>query len=581
MAEENKEGVRKPVFTRNTGAQEDKQYDYSTQPLGVPSVSPIAQSGALCPGTVHPPGKPSVGPTTAKSTIPPTPQARSPIPPTPQAKPVAPPAAVVAPKPVSPPTPVLPPVPVQEIDTEFEPEEVLPIIQPVKSPDLVADENKIVAETKAELRQTAREIAREKYQPLDTQPIDTLEKALRDIKIKGVRWGVIGAGQGGGRLAEQFFKFGYPACVINTAKQDLTFIDVPAENKLVMDYSLGGAGKDLTIGDAAIVEYQEEVLELMRKTFTPNDVETIIVCIGGGGGTGSGCAPNLVKLVHSFGMPVVVLYTLPMSAEGALTKSNAIRALQKIATLSQSDMVNALVIVDNAKIEQIYPQITAGKFWKVANFDIVNALNMFNTLCRCDTNYDSLDPMDFARIMSAGNCTVYGHIEVPVTMKDGQMQMFESELANMVVANLQSGLLAEGFNLEETVAAGIVVTGRADILDQIPAVNLHFMYSELNRLLGDARVYHGLYRDESPKDCLNIYTIFSGLGLPYKRVDSLLRDAEAAETAIEKKTADKSKMSLTSETSAPGEGDQYDQMRQRNTAFGRLANKRGQRRRRG
>lgn len=534
------EEKRKPVFKRVTDSDNTEEYNYAEHPLGKPGVEPANKAQGF--------QSPSVSPQESNKKVEQHREASSERQSQKEAKEV------------------------KQSEKRSEPE-----IQ--ESGEMTEEQKKALAEAKEELRNTAREVARDKY--VGSIPIDTLEKALMNPSLKGVKWGVIGSGQGGSRLAEQFHKFGYPACAINTAKQDLTFIDIPEENKLFMDFSLGGAGKDLAIGDAAIVEFQEDVLDLMRRVFDEQEVETIIVCAGGGGGTGSGSIPNLIKLVSRFGLPVIVLYTLPMTNEGALTKSNSIRALQKIANLSQQDIINALVIVDNAKIEQIYPHVAAGKFWQVANFDIVNTLNLFNTLCRCDTSYDSLDPMDFARIFSTGNCTIYGHIEVPVQIKDGQVEMFESELANTVLTNLHSGLLAEGFNLKETVAAGVIVTGRADILDQIPAVNIHFMQNELNRTLGDARVYHGLYKDENPNNSLSVYTIFSGLGLPYERVDGLLKEAEAAETVIEKKSADKSKMTLKTESTPIERDSTYDQMRQRNTAFGRLANKRGQRRRRG
>ena len=388
----------------------------------------------------------------------------------------------------------------------------------------------VLHETKEELREVAKEVAAKRYQKAET--VDTLEAALMNPSIKGVKWGIIGAGQAGSRLAEQFFKFNYPACIINTAKQDMTLVEIPEENKFFMDYALGGAGKDMSIGDRAIVEYQDEVYELMRKTFG-SDVETVVICIGGGGGTGSGAVINLVKMVARFGLPVVVLYTLPQGSEGAITKANAIRALDKIARLTTEDMVNALIIVDNSKIEQIYPSVSAGQFWKVANFDIVNTLNMFNTLCRCDTNYDSLDPMDFVRIFSTGNCTIYGKIEVPIEVdEDGRVDMYEDELASQVLNGLQGGLLAEGFDLQETVAGGIIITGREDILDQIPAVNINYMYHELNNLIGDANIYRGLYRDTSPRNVLTVYTILSGLGLPTQRVETLLKEAQQAMDSI-------------------------------------------------
>jgi cell division GTPase FtsZ len=440
------------------------------------------------------------------------------------------------------------------------------------------------------LRETAKVVAEERYvgkpeeRKVENTPekkeevVDTLQKALLNPKVKGMRWGIIGAGHAGGRLAEQFHKFGYSICAINTAKQDLSMLDLPEENKLLLDYALGGAGKDMAIGEAAVTEYENEIFTLMRKVFD-QAVDTILVCIGGGGGTGSGGAVKLINMVTKFGLPVVVLYTLPLSSEGSLTKANAIRALDKIARMSADGKVNALIIVDNAKIEQLYPNIAMAQFWKVANFDIVNSLNMFNTLCRCDTKFDALDPMDFLRIFSTGNCTIFGRIEIPIEIRDGHVVMYEDELARQVIDNLQGGLLADGFNLKETVSGGIIITGPENILDQIPAVNVNFMYHQLNNLVGDANIYRGLYRDDNPRPRLTIYTILSGLGLPVQRVDNLLREAQQAMSAIESKVADKGKMVVdTQRPVAENDKNIYEDMKNRSTPFGRLSQIRGKRR---
>ena len=491
-------------------------------------------------------------------------------------------------------------VPVVKVGQEVKQEEKIevPIIDRPKLRMSIPELDQVMLDiVKSDLREVAREAAQEKYakveekkmdevnptpdQSTPIQPqkvVDTLEKALLNPKIKGMRWGIVGIGQAGGRLAEQFSKFSYPVCVINTAQQDMSMLEVPEENKLLLDYAFGGAGKDMSVGEAAVVQYEDKIYSLLQKVFG-QEVDTIFVCVGGGGGTGSGGAVKLVDMVSRFGLPVVVLYTLPLSSEGSLTKANAIRALDKIARLSADGKVNALIIVDNSKIEQMYPSIAAAQFWKVANFDIVNTLNMFNTLCKCDTKFDTFDPMDFLRIFSTGNCTVFGRIEIPIEMENGHIIMYEDELSKQVLNNLQNGLLADGFNLKETVSGGIIITGPENILDQIPAVNINYMYHQLNSLVGDANMYRGLYRTDDTKNRLTIYTILSGLGLPVQRVENLLREAQQAMNAIENKQADKSKMVVDVQRPAT-ENDQklYEDVKSRNTPFGRLAQNRGKRR---
>src|SRR5580692_3710169 len=70
-------------------------------------------------------------------------------------------------------------------------------------------------------------------------------------KDRSLALGILGSGQAGSRLAEAFHKLGYDAIAVNTAMQDLKFIDIPDSNKLLLEYGLGGAAKEVEIGKAA------------------------------------------------------------------------------------------------------------------------------------------------------------------------------------------------------------------------------------------------------------------------------------------------------------------------------------------
>ena len=55
-------------------------------------------------------------------------------------------------------------------------------------------------------------------------------------KERSIKFGIIGSGQAGSRLAEQFYAIGYPCVAINTALQDLKHINIPDSNKLLLDF---------------------------------------------------------------------------------------------------------------------------------------------------------------------------------------------------------------------------------------------------------------------------------------------------------------------------------------------------------
>jgi cell division GTPase FtsZ len=380
---------------------------------------------------------------------------------------------------------------------------------------------------------------------------------------RSVNFGVIGFGQGGSRIAEKFHQLGYPACAGNTAKQDLAFINIPEENKLFIDFALGGVGKDLALGQEAFLGAKDQVVDLVKRAFG-NNVECLLAAVGGGGGTGSGAAPELVKLLYDLGLPVGIIYTLPMASEGTTTQANALKTLSKLAQLAKQEILTTLIVADNSKIEALYPNLSQAQFWKKANSVIVDTLNLFNTISAQDTEYDTLDPMDFAKIYSTGNCTIYGETEVKDFME-------EQALADAMVHDIEKGMLAEGFNLKQAVNVGVIITGSKKVLDQLPRININFAFSMLTEHIGGAGgIFRGIYAEESDKDTLTVYSMFSGLGLPKERIEDLIAKSEKEEKEVEKKIADKSKMDVVDIPQPTQNQNVYQQMKSRRSPFGKM-----------
>src|ERR1700722_13225953 len=67
-------------------------------------------------------------------------------------------------------------------------------------------------------------------------------------KNRAIKMGIFGSGQAGSRIAEAFFNCGYDVVICNSAIQDLKHISIPDNNKLHLEYGVGGASKELSIG---------------------------------------------------------------------------------------------------------------------------------------------------------------------------------------------------------------------------------------------------------------------------------------------------------------------------------------------
>lgn len=380
----------------------------------------------------------------------------------------------------------------------------------------IVEENSALEDVLKERRPKLKTVTEEKdnQQKEDDMTVMLVEKPDRSVNL-----GVAGVGQCGSKLAEEFYNRGYNVVAINTALQDLEHIHIPERQKLFLDYSLGGAAKDLDTGQAAAEEYSEEIVKHMEDNF--EDCEVLLLAVSGGGGTGSGSAETMVELMSQLGKPLSVLYVLPLSSEDTLSKHNSVQTLSRLAKLAKEDIINSLIVVDNAKIELLFPGRSMASFWKDANNAIVEPLHLFNKLSANASEYTSLDPMDFSRIfIGTGDCALYGMIEVEDYLED-------EAIAEAMVTNLETGLLSGDFDLGQTRSAGIIITGSKEALEQVPATNIEYGFAMVSKICSEGtRIFRGVYEVPSKDNTLRVYSFFSGLGLPEERVQELKAEAE-------------------------------------------------------
>ncbi len=117
----------------------------------------------------------------------------------------------------------------------------------------------------------------------EKMPIVIVEKKRRSLNI-----GIVGSGQAGSRVAECFHDLGYSAVAINTASQDLEYIKLPEDNKLLLAHTLGGAAKDQSVGRDAADANRDEIAQLVSDKLNDAQVYLLTFSLGGGsGGSGS------------------------------------------------------------------------------------------------------------------------------------------------------------------------------------------------------------------------------------------------------------------------------------------------------
>ncbi len=347
-------------------------------------------------------------------------------------------------------------------------------------------------------------------------------------KERSLRFGVIGTGAGGSNLAESFYKLGYDTIVMNTALQDLKFINVPDSNKLLLEYGVGGASKELEIGKAAAELHRGEITQLINEKLSDSQIN--ILCLSLGGGSGAGSCETLVDLLCEQSKPIMVIAVLPTDSEDAHTKSNSIETLAKLTNLAKAKKIANLIVVDNARIEAIYHDVGQMDFYTVANKTIVETLDAFNTLSALPSSSKALDGMELSKILIDGEgLSIYGQLSIDDYESD-------TAIAEAVVNNLDSNLLASGFDLKQTKYAGFIVTASAKVWAKIPASSINYAVAMVNDFCGNPKgVFKGIYTVESNEDVVRVYSFFSGLGLPMSRVDQLKKETLELQSKIKVK----------------------------------------------
>lgn len=342
------------------------------------------------------------------------------------------------------------------------------------------------------------------------------DKGIKDTFNSAFKFAFVGAGQAGSRLAQSFYQLGYRrVCAINTADQDLATVQLPAANKLCLGG--GGAGKDPSVATKTYIEKREDVLDFMKRSFGP-DIDRIFICASAGGGTGNGCTMELIKTAHELAaslrkpIQVGVIVALPKNLEGRKVCANAHSLMVQLAQAVDKGLITPMIILDNERIESIYPGLAVDPFWNTANRSIASLFHLFNTTAIQSSHYTSFDQKDFESLLNSG-LIIFG--ATPVYKWQEQ-----SDISFAVRDNIKRNMLAGGIDLSTGSVAGAIIIGSQTILNQVPQANLDHAFEQLSRLLkGGNTIQRGIYRGN--KENLVVYTMVGGLEQPKERIAEL------------------------------------------------------------
>lgn len=332
----------------------------------------------------------------------------------------------------------------------------------------------------------------------------------------------LGSGQGGARLASSFYHLGYRRVgLFNTAESDFQGLPEEIERHTL---ELGGAAKDARFAQQALEGREEEVWDLLQRSWG-NDMDYGLICVGLGGGTGSGTSGKLVEIARQYmeskGKPprVGAILSIPSPNEGQQVCRNAVTAFQRLVELKVSPMI----LIDNSRIHQLYrPGMT--QLYNVANQTVSQLFHLFNQLAAVHSPLITFDRSELAQLLDHGICV----------MGAASLQNINSpaDISAAIRDQLTNNVLAE-VDLKKGTKGACLFVGDQNHLDNLSLDFFEAGFTQMNRTLkgGTSVVHRGVYMGSSPG--LQAYAMISDLQPPMTTLARLAKEANITKTQLQ------------------------------------------------
>lgn len=180
---------------------------------------------------------------------------------------------------------------------------------------------------------------------------------------------LVGLGQGGGRIAAELSRFGFPTFLLNSSKSDMEEHKhlIPEARRIVTSSKdfpeLEGTDKNAQLG----FEIAKENADLYKKVALDDamqDSEFVWVCVSLGGGTGNGALKVALAYLSKVRenralpggkIPLGVICSLPSSDEkGSAFRKNALAGISVIQQLMNENKMGTAIVIDNEKMKDYY-----------------------------------------------------------------------------------------------------------------------------------------------------------------------------------------------------------------------------------
>ena len=341
---------------------------------------------------------------------------------------------------------------------------------------------------------------------------------------------VIGFGQAGGRIADEFARInknainqrGIEICpgvyAVNTDSADLTGLrNIKSDYKhriLIGGNKTGGhgVGKINELGALVTKEESDKIFDSIEGTKRLYETDGFLLAASGAGGTGSGAISVMTKMIKErfSNKPVYDLLVLPFEHEEETEERSTFNTAACLKSINSS--ADAMFIFDNQRFGRKENNLN-GNFDQI-NKEIVNPF--FDLLCageetkRKFIGYKTLDAGDIKQTLTGWTCMGFGRVDVPVfNFSLGKLGFItrNSQIAKGIQAmELALAKLSLDCNTADAGRVLFLVSGPAGEMNMeiIKEIGIH-----LRKIAPQATIRNGDYPRE--KDVIDVHIIFSAL----------------------------------------------------------------------
>ncbi|MCF0244029.1 MAG: cell division protein FtsZ [Bacteroidaceae bacterium] len=304
---------------------------------------------------------------------------------------------------------------------------------------------------------------------------------------------VIGVGGGGSNAVNHMYREGINGVsfvVCNTDSKALDDSPVPVHLQLGAEGL--GAGNKPEVGRQKAEESVDQINEMLD-----DGTKMVFITAGMGGGTGTGAAPVIAQIAREKDILTVGIVTIPFVFEGSRKIDKALDGVDEM-----SKHVDALLVINNERLRQIYPALSVADAFKRADDTLSVAAKSIAEITTSH-GYINLDFNDVRTMIKDGGVAI-----ISTGYGEG-----EKRLGDAIEDALNSPLLNDNdvYNSKKILLS--ITASPGENGEGLMMEEMNYVHNFMDKFDKDIETKFGLAFDPELGDKVKVTVLATGFGL--------------------------------------------------------------------